>query len=602
MTSLPGMPPDADLARVLAVDIGSTRTKAALFEQLDGRWRLAGSSEAISTIRSPREGLLGGMATAIRALEKATERRLTDSHGKLLIGAGANRGADAMVATSSAAEPLSVIVLATTAESAGGAAKAAAEWSLTHVVDTAARDGGLSAGRARRWADELHRNGEDDVVAKARLLAPDAVLVAGGYEGGAVAPVLDIITLLSSVRPVDRPPLTVLFAGNSRAAARAARILAGRAELRIADNVLPEPDVPHPESAGEALDDLYCERKLGALNGYSVLSSLCAAPVLSSARALALAWTTLAETLGGPVIGLDIGACTTIAGVFNPDGVYRLRVHPDLGASMGWDDPAHDIETTRVARWIPIPLGKTEIQTRLLNRRGVLAVPQNDDGHMLQEAMTREAWRMLLETTDASGLQIPPVGREPVHIVGSGGVMVHIPSLWRAALVLLDTVEPHGLAQLWIDRAGVLPQVGALAALSPNAARSLIEGDVLRPLALAICLDGSTTPGSKAVDVELKMPDGSTRRTIAAWGSIHLLATGLAGNTQVTIRPVPGVYIPGYAEEPDVTFVAPGSELGVILDCRGRPLAAHLDPGRSYARMHAWIMAGEQAYGTSSSS
>ena len=33
--------------------------------------------------------------------------------------------------------------------------------------------------------------------------------------------------------------------------------------------------------------------------------------------------------------------------------------------------------------------------------------------------------------------------------------------------------------------------------------------------------------------------------------------------------------------------------VGVILDCRGRPLAPQLEPEHSYARMRAWLGAGD---------
>jgi hypothetical protein len=43
-----------------------------------------------------------------------------------------------------------------------------------------------------------------------------------------------------------------------------------------------------------------------------------------------------------------------------------------------------------------------------------------------------------------------------------------------------------------------------------------------------------------------------------------------------------------------VTVTSSDGELGVVLDCRGRPLAPQLTPDHSYARMRSWIAAGEQ--------
>jgi hypothetical protein len=212
---------------------------------------------------------------------------------------------------------------------------------------------------------------------------------------------------------------------------------------------------------------------------------------------------------------------------------------------------------------------------------------------LFQEALTREAWRMLLDDQAVHGLCLPPASAKIAHIVGSGGVAVHGPSLWRLALLLLDSAEPLGLVRLWLDRSGTLAQTGAVASFNPNAARSVLMNGALMHLGLAVCFGGSTTNGGKAVDVEMRLADGSVRRTIAAWGTIHLLPAG-NGPSTIILRPVPGVIIAGHAEEESISVTVPASEIGVILDCRGRPVTAQLDPDRVPARMHSWLVAGDQ--------
>jgi hypothetical protein len=397
--------------------------------------------------------------------------------------------------------------------------------------------------------------------------------------------------LLSSARPAGHPPLTVVFAGNELAAGQVAHLLAGRADVRLAANVLPAPDAPQPQSAGEALDDLYSQRKLGALNGQAVLSGLCASPILSTARALALAWDMMSELWDAPVIGLDIGARTTIAGLFTPGERYHLNVGCDMGAYRGWIDAERDLDPLAIARWLPIPLGKTEIQMRLAaSHERPFIVPETDDEHLLQEAMVREAWRRQLppDHNASAAANARPKAR---HIVGSGGPVANAPTRWRRALMLLDAVEPRGLVHLWLDEQGVLAQIGAVSSISRTAATSLLGGTTICDLGLAICLDGATTPGRKAADIEMELPDGSIRRTIAAWGTLHHLATGGLGEVTLTIRLARGVYLPGYEGEPTIVLKINGGELGVILDCRGRPLDDQLASDHSHTRVHAWIAA-----------
>jgi hypothetical protein len=418
-------------------------------------------------------------------------------------------------------------------------------------------------------------------------------LLSGGYDGGALAPVIEIVQALAGLRAAGGPPLTVVYAGNQSAAPRLAALLAGRADLRVVDNVLPRAGEARPAPAGEALDDLYCERKLGALNGFSAVSTLASAPVLSSARALTMVWNMLAEIWQEPVLGLDLGAATTIAATAGQQAGL-VRVRSDLGANMGWDNPLHLIEPAALARWLPVPVSKTEIQTRLSAQHNPLTLPQNIDAVLFQEALAREAWRTLLSTQEGDASLTPAPSPATLNIVASGGVVAHSPSLWRLALVMLDAAEPVGVVNLWVDRADVFPQIGALAAVKRDAALSILRNEALDKLGLAVCLAGATAPGSKAADVELRLEDGSVRRTIVAWGSLHVVHTAGLGVVTVTVRPVRGVYIPGQPDDRPLVTTVSNCELGVILDCRSRPLAELLDPEHSHARIRAWIAAGDQ--------
>lgn len=593
-TSSPGMPPDVEVTTVLAADIGLTRTKVALFEKkADGRWGARGVAQALSTTQSPREGILGGIVTAVHELEKAVGQ--LSEPGALLMGREPRFKVDAVIVSGSAAPSLRLMCLSSTARHAGLWARAASQWSYVEVVDSAALDGGEDSFHGRRWADATHPKGRSDVEMQLRLLDPDAVLVSGGYDGGAIQPLHEIAMLLSKNRPTHRAGPTVVYAGNSLAAPRIAETLTGRVELRVVDNLLPAPDTPHLEPVGEALDELYCQRKLAALNGYAVLSRMCAAPILSSARALALAWRVLAEAENAPLLGLDMGAHATVAGIVMPQGPYRLRVLTDLGLNSGWDDERYAVDAQAIVRWMPMMLSRADVLNRLASRHErMLAIAQSDDQILFQEALTCEAWRMALRPGWGDPIELPLPTRSPVHLVASGGIVVHGPSLWRIALTVLNAVEPEGLVHLWIDRAGLLAQVGALSALSRDAARSLLQSDALCHLGLAVCLAGRASQGGKAIEVELRLADGTIRRTIAAWGSISVVHTD--GSRQVTaiLRLQGGIYVPGREGERVLTLTLENAALGLILDCRGRPLTAQVHSDQASARVRTWLAASDQ--------
>ncbi len=590
MTSLAGTPPTADLSTVLALDVGSVATKASLFRRDEqDAWRLEAVAESFSTASSPREGILGGVATAARELEARTGRRLLSAHKELVVGGASGTGADALVGCSSAASPLRLSILAAS-DISGAQARRAAEWSYTSVEHHAVVAPSRGSVEERRWRSGHALNGPD-LAAVLRVLEPDAILVVGGFEGGATAPALGTTELLAHSRPPNRPCPTVVYAGNSQAAAQVVKTLAGRADVRVVPNVLPYADCPRPQPAGEALDDLYCQRKLARLCGFDDITGSAAAPPLSTARALALAWAVLSNMWGSPVLGLDIGAQSTIVGRVEPTGAAQIMVRSDIGLRHGLAPLGPLLGGPIVERWLPLALSKTEVQTGLADiQEHPYAVPGGDD-LLFQEAVAREVVRVVLHRQGVLAGQDTVADLAPLRIVASGGVVAHAPSPWRAALLLLDALQPLGIVSLWRDGAHALSGAGAFAGLDALAARSLFETSVLSHIGTAVCMAGQTAPGSKAAHVELRMASGSIRQTDIAWGSVYILRTDETGPATLSIRPMRGVYIPGREEEGVVTQDVQAGELGVILDCRGRPLSPETDKDRRAARVRAWLAA-----------
>src|SRR4030067_545236 len=96
---------DAD--SVLAIDIGSITTRAALFDVVDGRYRFLASGSAQSTINAPYNDISEGLRTALDRLQTVTGRVLIDADERLIIpGTSEGAGVDIVAATLSAGPPL----------------------------------------------------------------------------------------------------------------------------------------------------------------------------------------------------------------------------------------------------------------------------------------------------------------------------------------------------------------------------------------------------------------------------------------------------------------------------------------------------------------
>src|SRR5437762_12659924 len=73
-----GSPTVATVGAVLAVDIGSLYTRAAMFDVVGDEYRFVARASAISTAEAPNHDVTAGVYNAVRELEQITGRKLTD--------------------------------------------------------------------------------------------------------------------------------------------------------------------------------------------------------------------------------------------------------------------------------------------------------------------------------------------------------------------------------------------------------------------------------------------------------------------------------------------------------------------------------------------
>ena len=73
-----------EIRRILAVDCGSTTTKAILIERGADRYRLVGRGEAPTTVEAPHEDVTRGVLDAAREIEERTGGSCSTADGRIL--------------------------------------------------------------------------------------------------------------------------------------------------------------------------------------------------------------------------------------------------------------------------------------------------------------------------------------------------------------------------------------------------------------------------------------------------------------------------------------------------------------------------------------
>jgi hypothetical protein len=576
-----------DIESILAADCGSTMTKVILIDVADGQYRFVAQGETLSTIEPPQADVLLGVRHAIGQIEEATGRLLLDEKGQLITPEQASgNGVDAFVATTSAASPLRLVLAGLTRDVSIESARRAISSTYALVEDTISLDDG--AQRERRSAE-----------ARIRILQrhqPDAVLIVGGTDGGATAPVADIAEVValacSIMNGTARPQ--IVFAGNQEARPLVAEILRGKGELRAVDNVRPALDIENLAAAREEMDTLYRERKVAHIPGFGGLSAWSSVAVLPTTRAFGYLIQYLARQYALNVVGVDIGGATvTVASVI--DGHFTSVSRNDLGLSHNVTCVSTEAGFEDILRWLPFDMEVTEAHNIIANKQlRPTTVPQTRRDLLLEQAIAREALRLTLVEARQSWAGRPSAPYPELFpfsdlIVCGGGVLAHASHYGQAALILLDALQPIGVSNLALDVTSMSAPLGVTATIEPLAAAQVVERDGFLSLGTVVAPVGTAREGEIALQLKITYEDGRALEMEVPYGSLEVLPLSAGHKATLELRPTRKFDIGLGAKGKGATTELEGGAVGVIIDARGRPLTLPATRGEQQAKIQEWL-------------
>ena len=584
---------------ILATDCGSTTTKAILIRREDDAYRLAARGEAPTTVESPFDDVTLGVLNAVREVEDLTGLRLSAADG---IGTreGGTEGADLYVSTSSAGGGLQMtvagVVSAMTAESASRAALGAG----AIVMDVIAVDDGRQ---------------EHERIERIRHMRPDMILLSGGTDGGTITHVVETAELLLAADPRPRLgsgyALPVVYAGNRDAREEVAKVLGKGMDLRVVDNLRPTLDRENLGPAREAIHELFLEHVMQQAPGYGKLTDWTSADIMPTPQAVGAMVQTVAEQRDLNVLAVDIGGATTdVFSVFG--GAFHRTVSANLGMSYSICNVLAESGTDNVVRWLPFGLDSDELRNRLRNKMiRPTTIPQTIQDLIVEQALAREALRLALDhhrelavglkgvqqertigdalTQEATGQTVVDM-KELDLIIGSGGVLSHAPDRAQAALMMIDAFQPEGVTQLAVDSIFMMPQLGVLAQVVPEASVQVFERDCLVPLGTCLAPIGQAKLGETVGEVRIEPEGAEPVEVTMRFGELVRIQWPAGRGARLRVEPQRRFDCgegPGRETERQVS----GGVAGLVLDARGRPLALPDDEATRRSLIANWLAA-----------
>jgi uncharacterized protein (TIGR01319 family) len=590
--------PREQMKYILATDVGSTTTKARFFEKLNGEWRFVASGEAPTTVEAPHEDVTVGVLNAVKEVEELRGCQILSKDGSGIVVPHENWvGVDLYCTTSSAGGGLQMtvagVVKSMTAESANRAALGAG----AIVMDVMAVDD------ERRDYQKIER---------LRSLRPDMILLAGGTDGGTIKLVMEIAEVISAARPKPRfgmeYRLPLIFAGNRLAVSEVSKLFDTQFSLLVVDNLRPTLDKEVIEPTRRAVHELFMEHVMSHAPGYTKLMKWADIDIMPTPAGEGMAIQLISRVYNTNVLGVGLGGATTnIYSVY--EGRFVRSVSANLGMSYSICNVLKEAGIENIMRWVPFDVDTTDFENRLYDKMiRPTTIPQTLEDLIIEHAVAREALRLGLNhhktiATRLRGVRLErDVGEvfdqalEETYIkminfqviAGTGGLLSHAPRRVQSLVILADAFQPEGVTRLFQDSVFMMPHLGVLSTVYPEAAWDVFDKDCLVRLGTIVAPAGKADEGETIMDLKLEMPDGRSIEEKMKFGEIRLIPLAETGGAEAVISPHRGFDVgagPGKQLETKIE----GGVVGVVIDARGRPLSLPADKLSRDKKLVEWI-------------
>lgn len=594
---------DKELNVILATDCGSTTTKAILIEKKADGYHQTFRGEAPTTVEAPFNDVTRGVLNSFAEIEDLSGRKLLNGE-KLIHPATEKEGVDIYISTSSAGGGLQMLVAGAVKTMTGESAQRAALGAGSIVMDVlASNDGRLP-----------HQK-----IERIRGLRPDMILLSGGTDGGTITHVVELAEFISAANPKPRLghtfKLPIIFAGNKDARKNIQEILGEKCDLSVVDNLRPTLEQENLFPSRQKIQDLFMEHVMAQAPGYGKLMEWVECPIMPTPGAVGYLIQKVSEIEHINAMGVDIGGATTdVFSVF--DTVFNRTVSANLGMSYSVSNVLAEAGLENVIRWLPFDLDEEDLRNRIKNKMiRPTTIPQTKQELIIEQALAREALRLAFDQHKLLAVGLKGIqrlrsvsdtfaqsssGESLVNMmnldlfIGSGGILSHAPRRIQSMLMMIDSFQTEGFTRLAVDSIFMMPHLGVLASVHPEAAMQVFERDCLLKLGTCVALVGEGKTGQKCADVSVEF---NTSRTpineSISYGDIRLIEMNENEEATVTVTPTKAFDV-GDGKGKSVSKKVKGGLVGLVIDARGRPLRIPLSVSERQKVLGTWYQTMKQ--------
>ncbi len=570
---------------VLAIDVGTTNTRTALFDVVDNRYRFIASGTAPTTVNAPYKDIGEGIGIALDRLQAITGRIIIGSDGSFIIPTRIDgSGVDKIVATLSAGPPLKVIVLGLLDDLSLGSVRRVAESTYSKVVDS------IGLNDPRNPAERI------DAIIKH---SPDLIIVAGGTNGGAsqsVIQLLESVGLASYLIPKEKKP-EVLFAGNETLQEEVKQIMGSLVSVDCAPNIRPTLGAERVSAVHIPLAKLVGKVQARRISGVQELDRWSEGKMLPSATAFGRIIRFLSKIYDPKkgVLGVNVGAGSTIiAAGFS--GKISLGVYPEYSLGSQLKELLTHTSLQSISRWLHEDVSRDYMQDYLHTKALYPAsIPATNEDLDIEQALARQAMRLSINRLAADFLPLARRSSQKLlpqfePILASGSVLTCAPSKGHSLIMLLDGIQPVGITTFVLDESHIISAIGSVAAVNPVLPVQVLETSAFVNLGTVISPLSNVRANTPILKVKMQTDDGNEQDLVVKQGSLATLPLPIGQSARLNLSPLQradvGMGGPGRGGKLQVI----GGALGVIFDARGRPIRLSSDMAKRREENRRWLM------------
>ena len=484
---------------IVITDIGSTTTKSILIQLVEGKWQISEIQNVPTTVEKPVEDVTIGVERAVKKLEKVQQISILKKTDTKL----AFNKSNAYFSTSSAGGGLQILVIGLTKFDTASSAERAAFGAGGVILDTFAIDDKRSA---------------LEQMQAMKMLKPDIILMAGGIDGGAIAPILRLGEILQIAEPKAKfttsAKVPLIFAGNVDIHTYLEGLFHKKFDLHFVPNIRPTIQEENLLPAREKIHNLFMDNVMERAPGYLHIKKSVSDDIIPTPLGVMRSLQLISEEKDKNILCVDIGGATT--DVFsNILGTFFRTVSANYGMSYSISNVLKAATYETIQCWISPTMDKTDALNYIADKMLYPTyTPNYDYEFIIEHAVGRAAIQMAKKQHFDMNFNTKKIGflekikkqdierlveafyiekkeeKEKFHmydfelIIGAGGIISHTRNKKQALSIILEGMRPQGVCEIWRDQYFISPHLGKLSEVKEDLAKKLLMKNCYEPLGI----------------------------------------------------------------------------------------------------------------------